>query len=92
MDVNSVIYLGHSPKLPLIGSSSELVDRSEPHASFWSDCRARHDGDAEPVQEGCTRGGAAGWGTGECYTGYPAMRPFEAYLMEFQDISVDTAV
>ena len=28
---NSVIYLGHTPKQPLIGAGSELVDGYEPH-------------------------------------------------------------
>ena len=34
MDFYSVICLGHTLKQPLIGPSSELVDRLEPHALF----------------------------------------------------------
>ena len=34
MDINSVINLGNTRKQPLIGPSSELVDRLEPTASL----------------------------------------------------------
>ena len=36
LDLNRVIYLGHSPKEPLIWPPSELCDGFEPHGLIWS--------------------------------------------------------
>ena len=57
MDINSVIMLGHSPNVPLIGASSELSDGLEPHALKLSVRAAAGCMTAVQVGEGCTRGG-----------------------------------
>ena len=70
MDINSVIYLGHTIEQPLIRPSSELSDGLEPHGLIYS---VRQDGHATDVQRG---GGRVypGWcgevGTGRGIPGY----------------------
>ena len=92
MDIYSVIGLGHTRNVPLIGRSSELVDGLEPHDQFLPGVlTARVDDDGGRV-EGCTRGGGSRVGTGGYYTGYPAEAGFEAYLMNLVLRLVHTAV
>ena len=58
MDILRVIYLGHTPKQPLIWSRSELVDGFEPHSLIWSAGHRAGAVAADMGWEGCTRGGA----------------------------------
>ena len=65
MDFLSVIYLGHSPNLPLICPRSELSYGLEPHGLFHLyPARALTVLTVPVGQGGCTRGGAevgTGW-------------------------------
>ena len=69
LDSNSVIYLGHTVKQPLIGSPSELTYRLEPHDHIYSSDMTPRAADVAPAGErvypGCA---AAGW-VWEGYTG-----------------------
>ena len=61
MDTYSVIYLGHTRKQPLIGSSSELVDGSEPHGQFTLSVRHALHADGVPVGGGVPGVVQTGW-------------------------------
>ena len=50
MDIPKVIYLGHSPRQPLIRPPSELVDRFEPHGIILP-AAVRHGGMVQPGGE-----------------------------------------
>ena len=60
-DILSVIYLGHSPNVPLIGLRSELSYGLEPHDHIWSMPRTA----VRQYQSGGRAGVYPGWwGTG----------------------------
>ena len=83
----SVITLGHMSKEPLIGPSSELVDRFEPHDHILPGLRTACSVMTVPGVGGEGRGvpgvGAGRWVPGGCYTGYQPAADFEAYLMNY---------
>ena len=73
MDINSVIYVGHKVKQPLIRWTSELTDGLEPHGLKLPVRTA-----SMSVRTGSWRGGGVpgvgcwvgtGWVPGGCYTG-----------------------
>ena len=71
--------------MPLIGPSSELSYRLEPHDIFTGSDVAGVDVLGVLGRGGCTRGGLAGWVPGEYYTGYYPEAGFMAYFRNIKD-------
>ena len=65
MDYLSVIYLGHTRNVPLIRSSSELLDGLEPHATIYPAVA----GPAYPVSDSRGGEGVPGVRPGGCLEG-----------------------
>ena len=68
-DSNTVIYLGHSPIVPLIRPRSELADGLEPHARFTMTVGAVFSQRGDVGGEEVYPGGAAEWVLGGCIPG-----------------------
>ena len=84
LDPQSVITLGHTANVPLIGPSSELTDGSEPHGHIPQ--RGQHGVPGQLVA--CRHGVYPGWCRLGGYReggipGNPTGVIFEAYLMNY---------
>ena len=75
MDYYSVIYYGHKAKQPLMCSSSDLGDGSEPHGLLGHHCGS--DGSTGDGQwwEEVYPGWCRSWGTGRGAYRVPSLRP-----------------
>ena len=96
MDINSVIYLGHTWHLPLMCPTSELADGLEPHDTIYSAGRTVVASRVVGVGWRGVPGVAGRVGAGRVLyrvLTQPGADPsFEAYLMNYYIYLVHTAV